>query len=82
MLVIEATVLVGSAGFFLLVAAAVLVIIGVRREERLETLTRQCPQTIPAALARRLLGTYVRLPVGCGEPVDEAGGGCGGGAEQ
>jgi hypothetical protein len=62
MLAIEAIVFAGSAGLALVAIATILVIIGVRHEERLQTLARQRPPTVPAALARRVLGTPVRLP--------------------
>lgn len=50
-----------AAGFAVVVMATILVIIGVRQEERRGTLARKRPPTIPALLARRVLGTYIHL---------------------
>lgn len=50
-----------SAGFAVIVAATMLAIIGVRQEERCGSLTQQRPPTIPALLARRVLGAYAHL---------------------
>lgn len=49
------------AGFAVILAATILVIIGVRQEERRRTMARHPPPTIPALLARRVLGTYLCL---------------------
>jgi hypothetical protein len=59
---IEAILFTISAGFTVIVIATILVIIGVRDEERRRTLTRQHPPTITSLLARRVLGTYTRQP--------------------
>jgi hypothetical protein len=59
---IEAIVFAGSAGFTLVAVATILVIIGVRHEERLATLTSHRAPTVPAALARLVLGTYAHQP--------------------
>jgi hypothetical protein len=61
---IEAIALAGGAGFAIVVVATIVVIIGVRHEEHLGTLTRQHPPTIPALLARLVLRTHIRLPTG------------------
>jgi hypothetical protein len=61
---IEAIALAGGAGFAIVVVATIVVIIGVRHEEHLGTLTRQHPPTIPALLARLVLGTCTRRPTG------------------
>jgi hypothetical protein len=61
---IEAVAFAGGAGFATVVAATIVVIIGVSHEEHLGTLTRQHPPSVPALLARLVLGTYVRLPTG------------------
>jgi hypothetical protein len=50
-----------AAGFALIVAGTILVIIGVHQEERRVTFSDRRPPTIPALLARRVLGAYVRL---------------------
>jgi hypothetical protein len=50
-----------AAGFGVVVVATVLVIVGVRQEERRGAMAKMRPPTIPALLARRVLGTYVRL---------------------
>jgi hypothetical protein len=52
----------GSAAFAVIVIAIILVVIGVRQEEHRSTPARQHPPTIPALLARSVLGTYVRPP--------------------
>jgi hypothetical protein len=60
MLVIAVVAVIAAAGFILVVAAAVLVTIGVRQEERLLTFARQRGPTAIARLARRIVGRYVR----------------------
>ena len=50
-----------AAGFALIIAATILVIIGVHQEERRATFAGNRPPTIPALLARRVLGTHVDL---------------------
>jgi hypothetical protein len=64
MAAIEAIVFAGAAGFAVIAAATILVIIGVRQEERRWTLTDSTPPTIAALLARRILGTHGHLPPG------------------
>jgi hypothetical protein len=44
------------------VVVTMLVSIGVHQEERRGTLARKPSPTIPALLARRVLGTYIQLP--------------------
>lgn len=51
-----------TAGVAVVVVATVVVVIGVRQEERHGTIAHQCPRTIPALLARRVLGAYL-LPL-------------------
>ncbi len=51
---------VTAAGFAVIAAATVLVIVGVRQEERRGTIVARRPPSIPALLARRVLGAYVR----------------------
>lgn len=60
MAVIAALVFATAAGFAAIAAATILVIIGARQEERHQTITHMRPPTIPALLARRVLGAYVR----------------------
>jgi hypothetical protein len=61
MAAIDMLVFVTAAGFAVVVTATILVIIGVHQEERRGTLARKPPPTIPALLARRILGTYIQL---------------------
>ena len=71
MLVVELLVFIVAAAFALIVVATVLVIIGVHQEERYQTFVRRGehdrmlvhggPPTIPALLARRVLGAYIYL---------------------
>jgi hypothetical protein len=61
MAAIEVIVFVGFAGSAVILAATILVIIGVSQEERRRTMARHRPPTIPALLARRVLGTYLCL---------------------
>jgi hypothetical protein len=49
-----------TAAGFAVAAATVLVIIGVRQEERRGTIENKRAPSIPALLARRVLTTYVR----------------------
>ena len=60
MAVIAALVFATAAGFAVIAAATILVIIGARQEQRHQSITRERPPTIPALLARRVLGAYVR----------------------
>jgi hypothetical protein len=60
--VIEWVVFAGCAGFALVVVITILVVIGVSHEEKTKALTHRDPPTVPALLARRVLGTYVRRP--------------------
>jgi hypothetical protein len=59
MAVIDALAFATAAGFAVVVATT-LVIIGARQEERRQSLIRASRPTIPALLARRVLGAYVR----------------------
>jgi hypothetical protein len=62
MAAVDGIVLAGMAGFaIIIIIATVLVIIGVHQEERRSTLTDR-PPTIPALLARRILGGYLQPP--------------------
>ncbi|HET9899107.1 MAG TPA: hypothetical protein VFQ44_29635 [Streptosporangiaceae bacterium] len=63
-------VFVASTGFGLAVALTALVIIGVRQEERRETLTDPRPPTIPALLARHVLGACRSRPPEPGDGRD------------
>jgi hypothetical protein len=60
MAVIDALVFATAAGLAVVVAATILVIIGARQEERRQSITHKCWPAMPALLARRVLGTYVR----------------------
>jgi hypothetical protein len=60
MAAIEAIVFAGAAGFALIVVATVLVIIGVRQEERHKTLLYG-PPTIVALLARCVLRAHITV---------------------
>jgi hypothetical protein len=69
MAAVEAIVFAGAAGFAVIVVATILVIIGVRQEQRVmeregrQTFARQEPPTILALLARRVLGAHFnRVP--------------------
>ena len=57
---IEALAFAVSAGFAVVLVATTLAIIGIGHEERLHTFKRRRPPTIPALLARRILGVYIR----------------------
>jgi hypothetical protein len=69
--VIVTLVFVVAAAFALIVVVTILVIIGVHQEERYQTFVRRGehdrilvhggPPTIPALLARRVLGAYIYL---------------------
>jgi hypothetical protein len=67
MAVVDALLFVVAAGFAVIVVATILVIVGVRQEERHRTIAGQGPPTIMALLARRILGTYIYY-VGRDEP--------------
>jgi hypothetical protein len=62
MTAIGMVVFTASAGFAVIVVSTILVIIGVSQEERCRTMARQCAPTIPALLARRVLGVRLRPP--------------------
>jgi hypothetical protein len=62
MTAIGVIVFAGSAGFAVIVVGTILVIIGVSQEERCRTMARRCSPTIPALLARRVLGIRLRPP--------------------
>jgi hypothetical protein len=57
---IEAIVFAGAAGFAFVVVLSVVVIIGVRQEERYLTFEDRAAPGIAALLARMVLGRYVR----------------------
>jgi hypothetical protein len=61
MAAVDGIVLAGAAGFTITIIATILVIIGVHQEERRSTFTGR-PPTIPALLARRILGGYLQAP--------------------
>lgn len=61
MAAIDALLFATAAGFAAIAAATALVIIGVRQEERRQTIASTRPPTIPALLARRVLGAYIQL---------------------
>lgn len=60
MAAIEAIVFAGAAGFAVIIVFTVLVIIGVRQEEREKTLLYG-PPTIPALLARVILSAHITI---------------------
>jgi uncharacterized membrane protein len=68
---IEAVGFAVSAGFAVVLVATTLAIIGISHEQRHHTFKRQRPPTIPALLARRILGVYVRRTL---EVDDKSGG--------
>jgi hypothetical protein len=70
MAAIEAIVFAGTAGFAVIIVATVLVIVGVRQEERRWTFPGQGPPTIPALLARRVLGAHANF---LADPADDGG---------
>jgi hypothetical protein len=61
MAAVDALLFAVAAGFTVIVMATILVIVGVRQEERHRTIADQGPPTILALLARRILGTYINL---------------------
>lgn len=72
MVAIEAIVFATAAGVAVIVIATILVIIGVHQEERRKTLAHGDPPTVPALLARRVLGAYIHLlPDKQPEPDDD-----------
>jgi hypothetical protein len=62
MAAIEAIVFVAAAGFAFVVVIAMIVIIGVHREERYLTFGRNTAPGAVARLARIVLGCYLRKP--------------------
>jgi len=60
MAAIEVIVFIVAAGFAFAVVITIIVIIGVRQEERYLTLTQRTPPGAMAQLARTILGRYVR----------------------
>jgi hypothetical protein len=60
MAAIEAIVFVAAAGFAVIVVLTVIVVIGVRQEERYKTLEQRTAPSAVAQLARIVLGRYVR----------------------
>jgi hypothetical protein len=67
MAAIEAMVLVVAAGFALMFAAFVLIIIGIHQEERRGTLAYGGPPTLLARLARHVVGGRFALLAGAPE---------------
>jgi hypothetical protein len=62
MAVIEAIVFIGAAGIGLIIVCVIVVIIGVRQEERRLTVVRgHRPPTACALVARRILGAHFYL---------------------
>jgi hypothetical protein len=61
MAAIEAIAFAFAAGFAVIIVATVLVIIGIRQEERRHSFGRDDPPTAIALLARRVLGAHVSL---------------------
>jgi hypothetical protein len=61
MTVIYILLFVTAAGFAVILIATILVIIGVRQEERYKTLAHCAPPSAAAMMARFVLGTYIRL---------------------
>jgi hypothetical protein len=59
-----------AAGVTAVVAATVVVVIGVHQDERHGAIAHQCRRTIPALLARRVLGVYL-LPLLRYRPGDQ-----------
>ncbi len=60
MAAIEAIVFVAAAGFAFIVVITVIVVIGIRQEERYQTLEDRTAPSAVAQLARIVLGRYVR----------------------
>jgi hypothetical protein len=61
MAAVSALLFATAAGVTVVIAATALVIAGVRDEEKRGTIADKRPPTIPALLARRVLGTYAHL---------------------
>lgn len=60
MAAIEAIVFIASAGFAFVIVITIIVVIGVRQEERYQTLEHRSAPSAIARLARIVLGRYVR----------------------
>lgn len=60
MAAIEAIVFVAAAGFAFILVITVIVVIGIRQEERYQTLEHRTAPSAVAQLARIVLGRYVR----------------------
>lgn len=60
MAAIEAIIFVAAAGFMFVVVITIIVIVGVRQEERYLTLEHRTAPSATAQLARLVLGRYVR----------------------
>jgi hypothetical protein len=60
MAAIEEIIFVGAAGFAVVIVISVVVIIGVRQEERARSFGDEMPPGVFALLARVVLGRYVR----------------------
>ncbi len=60
MAAIDAIVFIAAAGFAFVLVITVIVIIGVRQEERYQTLEHRTAPSAVAQLARIVLGRYVR----------------------
>jgi hypothetical protein len=58
--IVEAIVFAAAAGFTFVIVISVIVIIGVRQEERYMTLEHRTAPSATAQLARIILGRYVR----------------------
>src|SRR5215470_14566988 len=68
MAAIATIVFAAAAGFGAVVVATILVIIGVRHEERRRSLLHDAPPTASALIARHLLGTIGRTSAGSSPP--------------
>lgn len=60
MAAIDALIFAGAAGFALVVVITFIVIVGIHREERYQTLANRTAPGAMAQLARLVLGRYVR----------------------
>ena len=72
---IEALIFAGAAGFAIVIVITIIVIIGIHREERYQTLANRTAPGAMAQLARLVLGRYVRREtddVNSRESMDEA----------
>jgi hypothetical protein len=60
MAAIDALIFAGAAGFALVIVVTIIVIVGIHREERYQTLANRTAPGAMAQLARLVLGRYVR----------------------